>query len=294
METMHIGFMKDLRNIEFQELFYIISHSLSNQEFDNHLLTAAQKRISLHNKELAKMKSKKLRHPLTQVIEEQVHNRTKYLACLRMKVDASILSPDPQEVIAAELLQLWLAPYKKELYPPTINTQNRIVNDLMDDRDLNLEIQEAITLLHLDKLLQTIEEITEQVRKNLLIRLNEKDMYVVNGQEIRKAAYADLKLFIEMLQTIYKLSSDDAEKELLADISSTMNVKFKDFHTILKIRTTKTKNKKKIVAAVKELIGEEQHQRDLPIIIDEELTLNTSERSVKDQWKKITSTGSGT
>ena len=266
MEQIHIGFLKDLKNVEFGELFYIISSSLASQKIDNQLLASIQKRIFPHNKELIRMNNKKLRHPLTHVIQEQVSNRTQYLSCLRLKVEASMLSPDAEEVDAAKLLQSWLSPYKKGLYPPSIYMQSRMVSDLMTDRAESVEIHNAIALLHLDKLLETIVGITEEIRKSILLRLNDKDEYVVNGQEIRKAAYADLRLFVQLMNNTYQLSEDEAEKEQLREIGSQMNGQLKDFRTNLRVRTTKRKNKKEIESTEKEkekeLIGTEMQEID--------------------------------
>ena len=283
MEQIHIGFMKDLKNVEFGELFDIISSTLTTEKINNQLLTTIHKRILPHNKALLRMNNKKLRHPLTPVIQEQVQSRTKYLSCLRLKVEASMLSPDAEEVDAAELLQLWLSPYKKGLYPPSIHLQSRMVSDLMTDRDESAEIQNAIGLLRLDTLIETIVEITAKMRENVLLRLNDRDEYVVNGQEIRKAAYADLKLFVQLMNNTYQLSEDEAEKEQLREISSQMNGQLKDFRTKLRVRNTKRKNKKDVVVAVKELINdssEEKNQEkgieDLSMVRDNQLIIHDS------------------
>ena len=92
---MHIRFMKDLRNIEFEELFDLIYTTVEAEKIDTPSITTAIERIERHRKELLRMNYKKLRHPLTQTIREQVNSRTEYLACLRLTVDAKMLSHKP-------------------------------------------------------------------------------------------------------------------------------------------------------------------------------------------------------
>ena len=102
MKKLHIRFMKDLRNIQFGELFDIISNDLAAKKVEIPLVKTAIERLKPHRKELLRMNNKKLRHPLTQLIQKQVNSRTEYLACLRMTVDAKMLSHKPEERTAAE------------------------------------------------------------------------------------------------------------------------------------------------------------------------------------------------
>lgn len=272
MENIHIRFMKNLRNIEFGELFDIISEDLVARNVEIPLVKAAIEKLKPHRKELLRMNNKKLKHPLTQLIQKQVNNRTEYLACLRLTVDAKMLSHKSEERAAAAILVLWLSPYKEEIYVPTIHTQSRMVEDLMNDRKESSEIQQATALLNLDELLEVIAQTSDEIRINHLLRLNEKDIYNVNGFELRNAAYKDLKVLLNVLVTCYNLCPDDVEREQLVELSARINDNLKDFRTLLRSRITKRKNKKDVMVAIKELIndlpegkGQEKVVNDLQI-----------------------------
>lgn len=272
MENIHIRFMKNLRNIEFGELFDIISDDLVARNVEIPLVKAAIEKLKPHRKELLRMNNKKLRHPLTQLIQKQVNNCTEYLACLRLTVDAKMLSHKSEERAAAANLVLWLSPYKEEIYGPTIHTQSRMVEDLMNDRKESSEIKQATALLNLDELLEVIAQTSDEIRINHLLRLNEKDIYNVNGFALRNAAYKDLKVLLNVLVTCYNLCPDDVEREQLVELSARINDNLKDFRTLLRSRITKRKNKKDVMVAVKELIndlpegkGQERDIKDLQI-----------------------------
>ena len=283
MEKIHIRFMKDLRNIEFEELFDLIYTTVEAEKIDVPSLTTAIERIEPHRKELLRMNHKKLKHPLTQPIQEQVNSRTEYLACLRLTVDAKTFSHKSAERIAAKRLLLWLSPYKNTLYAPTIHRQSRMVKDLMEDRKQSAEIKQATALLDLDELLEAIVSINARIESNYLKRLDEKEMYSVNGLAIRNAAYNDLKVLVSVLELSYNLSSDDEQREQLEQLSLLINENLKDFRTLVRSRTTKRKNKRDVESAVKELIDDsslEIHQEvvtnNLRMEIDNQLHTSTS------------------
>ena len=287
MEKLHLGFMKDLRNFEFGELFDHIVHALENGKIEIDSLDLVAERLKSHSKELTLMNNVKLTHPLTSFIQEQVNTRNEYLACLRMTVDAKMLSHKPEERIAAIRLKLWLNSYKKELFAPSIHTQNQFVKYIINDRKEQPDIQKATAMLYLDELLETIKVITATIYKYYLERLNEKDTYEVKGQLLRKAAYKDLRILINVLELSYSLGEDDEKKEQLRQLSMTLNAYTSPFRTQLKSRTTKCRNKKEIACAVKELVDSQQNsQRALPVGKDKELQIKLSTSSGTDQLKR--------
>ena len=278
MEKIHISFMKDLKNIEFGELFDIVSTIVAAEKIGLSYLTMACEQLQPHTQDLLKLRNQKIKHPLTQIIREQVSIRTEYLAGLRMSIDAKMMWHKPEERIAAQLLQLWLKSYKEDLFTPSISKQSRMVDNLMGDRRENIDIEEATKLLDLDELLDEIVKITTSIRRNQLARLNEKDIYEVDGQAIRKAAYKDLKILVSVIDSSYNIGSNEEQREQLAALSRSLNSGLRDFHTLLKSRNTKRKNKKENATAVKELISNEAKNTELefknnklPLVIYDEL-----------------------
>ena len=256
MKKIHLRFMKDILNIEFGELFDKIYNNVKTEKIDIASLTIAHQRLKPHSKEVLRMNYKKLRHPLTQLIQKQVTCRTEYLACLRLTVDAKMLSHKPEERIAAKRLLLWLRTYKNEIYAPTLHTQRRMMINLMDERMENVEIQQATALLNLDELLEELVKVDAKIKRNFLKRLNEKDIYDVNGKAIREAAYKDLKVLVSVIEASYNISVDDVKKEQLFQLGIYINEELKVFRTQLRSRNTKRKNKKDMENAVEKLISE--------------------------------------
>lgn len=277
MEKLHLGFMKELRNCEFGELFDYITHALENEKIEIDSLSIVTERIKSHSKELTKMNNVKLTHPLTSLIQEQVNARTEYLASLRLIVDGKMLSHKQEERIAAKRLKLWLSAYKKELFAPSINTQNHFAKLIIYDRNEQLDIQNAIAMLDLDELLEAIEELTTKINRCYLERLNEKDDYEVKGQLLRKAAYKDLRILINIMELSYSLGVDEQQDEQLRQLSMTLNAYVSRFRTQFKSRITKCRNRKEITSAVKKLIGSQQNpQKALTVGVEQELQSDPS------------------
>ena len=286
MEKLHISFMTNLRNKEFFALFSLLESVLKENRTENTSLIQVTERIESHRKELLLIKDTKRRHHLTKVISNQVHSRTEYLTCLRMKIDAELLSHIPENRIAADRLKLWLRSYSKDVYTSSIESQGQLVKFMMHDKDNNIDIQEATTLLNLDDLLEAIADITESINSNYMDRLKDKNYKSVKGKEIRGAAYADLQMLIQLMEVSYRLSMNEEEKEHLAMLSQDLNGIITAFHTKLKIRNTKTKNKKEVAAAVKEFINSQLiPQKALPLGTTQELKSDPSTGSVTDTAK---------
>ena len=280
MEKIHINFMKDLKNIEFGELFDIVSTIVAAENIGLPYLTLACVQLQTHTHELMKMNNQKIKHPLTPIIGEQVKTRTEYLAALRMTVDAKMMWHKPEERVAAERLQFWLKTYKDDIYAPTISTQSAMVENLMTDWKEDATINAATALLDLDELLDEIVKLTATIRHNQLTRLNEKDIYEVDGQAIRKAAYKDMRVLVSVIDTCYNIDTNEEQRAQLVKLTSGINAALQDFHTILKSRNTKRKNKKETAAAVKELIDselkderQEWGKNNLPMVIYDELKI---------------------
>ena len=244
MKKIHIRFMKDLFNVEFGELFDKISNAVEREKIDIPSLTKAHENLKPHSEALLRMNYKKLQHPLTKPIQNQMTTRTEYLGCLRLTVDAKMLSHKNEERIAAKRLLLWIRVYRKEIYAPTMVTQSRMMKNLMDDRKGSVEIQQATALLNLDELLEAIVKVDAKLWRNFLKRLNEKKIYDVDGKAIRDAAYKDLRVLRTVIEASYHTCDNDVQKEQLTELSQIINEELKGFRTKLRSRTTKKNNRK--------------------------------------------------
>ena len=255
MQKMHISFIKDLKNAEFYELFVYLDLILDTKETQNNQLKQVVGRIKSHRPKLGLLRDTNPRHHLTEIINTKVRNRTEYLACLRMKIEANLLSPISEERIAARRLKLWMKPYRKDIHKPTITTQGQLVEFLMHDRNNDADVKTFTSLLNLDRLLEIIASTTDEVNNLFSERSKDINRHSVNSKELREAAYKDLQLLVAVMEVSYLMGGEDEEeKERVAKLSKALVGILKSFHTPLKSRNTKSRNKKEINAAVEELI----------------------------------------
>lgn len=254
MEKMHVSFSKDLRNYEFSLLISNIGNLIAKSESENSSLQKAATNLQSHQGKLLQLKDTKPSHYLTEVINKKVHNRTEYLIYLRYRIEGALKSPFPQERVAAKRLMCWIDPYRKELFKPSIRLQGVAVKFLKHDRDKSADIQKFIGVLNLDSLLDILVDITTEIKSLVAKRVKDKTRRAVDGKEVRGAAYHDLQVLISVMNGVYNLSDSTQERSQIATLSSEINEYLTEFRRELRSRTTKSKNKREIEVAVKELI----------------------------------------
>lgn len=280
MEKMYISFTKELRNIDFNIVFESLARILHNKNIDTPLTTKAAKRIKFHSKELLLLKHSIPDTRLTQIINEKLHLRTKYLASLRMEIKAKQITYLPEKRKAADRLMFWLDRYKKDLYKPSATIQSNLVNSMIDDRNKIPEIQQCITLLDLDGLLDEIKVLTDEVFEDRLQRSKEAERKRMLVYGLREEAYSDLELLVGAIKMDYKLATNEEKKEELASLSSLISFELKNMHAQLRSRRTRSKNRRAIKAAVEELIKTTYKpapaQINLPLVNYNELRISNT------------------
>lgn len=291
MKELHIGFMRELRNNEFAILFDHIFYQIEKEEIENESLKQAWEGAKHHREELRYLRNRQSRHPLTEEIQKLIQIRTDYLISLRLQVEGKMLTYKPEERLAAKRLNLWLRNCKKHLYIPSITTQTSLINHLMVELEMFPDIQEAITLLGFDDLIEEIAKISAQVTSNLKTRLEETSVNSRKGHEMRQAAYNDLKFVIMTIEVINRKNYANKEETQCYRLSQVLGKILKDAHAVLKSRTTKSKNKKKIEGAVAQLIDHtnEESKKNLPMVIT-----SSSATSLKSTKKPYTELLQGT
>ena len=89
------------------------------------------------------------------------------------------------------------------------------------------------------------------------------------------------------MELSYSIVVGDEMKEQLRQLSMTLNAYTSSFHTKLKSRTTKSRNRKEITSAVKELIdSQENPQKALPVGVNQELQGDHSTSLMSGKLKK--------
>ena len=262
MEKIHVSFVKDLRNREFSLLIDTVAEIVAESTSENKSLKKVTEKLQSHDKKLLQLKDTKPRHYLTRIIKEKVDNRTDYLVCLRMRIESSLLSPIAQERVAAERLLYWIDPYRKALFRPSLGVQTQAVQFLNLDKSKDATIQEHTALLNLDYILDIVVDETEQIKSLVTARGKDKALRAINGKNVRAAAYFDLRVLLDVMRTIYNLSSNKQEVEEIIWLSELINESLTRFRRELRSRNTKRSNKKEVDMAVKQLIEPQAEQKD--------------------------------
>ena len=258
MQKNYIGFVKDLKNWEFLELIRLIDSSLgdlaiSKEKYVNIELLQLSADLKSHLKPLLLLKHCNFSHPLTAVMNEKLHLRTKCLACMRLAIETGLLWITPEVCDAANTLKCWLEGCKKGLYSTTIFEQTNVVRSIINDKNTKANIKEAITLLQLDSLLDKIFELTEEIMLTYKQRNREKSQLKSSVVGLRKNAFKDLQLLVNAIPIAYNRASDEDKKELLM-LRTSIDSDLKIFRSKLRSRRIKSKNRKEVAVAVKELI----------------------------------------
>lgn len=277
MEKMYISFTKELRNILFRALFMSLDDLLDSDNANTPLTAEVAKRIKIRSKELQQLRIGKQDTQLTKKINEKLRIRTKYLASLRMELKAKQITYLQEKRKAADTLIFWLDRYKKDLFKPSTTTQSNLVNAMIDDRKKIPEIQECITLLDLNGLLDEIKRLTDEIFEDTLKRSKENTYSKTLVENIRNAAYSDLEILINAIDIDYLLTKDEEKKKELLLLNGMISSLLKDMRTKQRSRRTRSKNKREMAAAVEELINTSYRpapaQSNIPMVNYNELKL---------------------
>ena len=296
MEKMHVSFARDLKNIDFQELITSLDILLKNKNLNNSQLQDVVENISHQRKKLCLIKNLKPAHPLTRQIKEKVHTRTEYLASLRMKIDSDLKTYIPENRVAASTLKFWLDRYKKDLHKPSISVQSHLVRCIIDDREKEAYVAEAITQLQLDGVLDAIMQLTKEIDEDCLQRSQERSNRRTAGKGQRADAYDDLKLLVQAIEVSYKRTSDDEERLELIGLSIRINDLLKSFRSELRSRRTKSKNKRELNMAVENITDRGQRvslaKDNLPMVIYDGLKIGETDKTTYSDNHQNTSSNS--
>ena len=255
MIQLPINFMRELKNAEFDILINNVAKIIKEEDTENDVLKGLIETIKFHSKEMAFLEDEPYCHPLTEVIDELTRKRTNLLISLRLQIEGKMLTYKENECIAAKHLYWWISKYKKNLYVPSQTTQTGLVLGMMYEKNDTKSIQDAAVLLRLDDLMDEILEVTNKVRAYIKKRTNDKAKKHKKGQDLRKAAYKDMKLFMSNLEFMFGMNPEkNFDTNIYFRLSQCVDKELKKSHTILKSRKTKRKNKQEINEVISELI----------------------------------------
>lgn len=280
MIKLHIGFMRELKNYEFAVLIRQVAKSLSQVEANQQPLKQVAERMQHHFKEIYYLEDQKPSHPLTEVIGALTQKRTSYLISLRLQIEGKMLSHKKEEQDAANHLHNWIHKYRKYLYVASIIPQTGRIMGVLSEMKRTPIIKQSLIDLRLDDLLEAIEEVTKQVDKKESLRMKDKPLKSRKGKDLRRAAYADMHLLVNILDVMMAVDPEKTKNNIYYDLTLSIKQHLKNSHTILKSRTTKRENKKNLASAVSKLVRT-TNRKEKAVIPNKDLMQLLSEEYVK-------------
>ena len=266
MKKTHLGFMKNLRNHEFVELYNNIITSVEKQQLDDETIKTAFKRVKSHKRKLNNLTNRG-RSMFAIENEKLTQTRNEYLSSLRLRVQSYLLSHIAAEREAARIIHLAIKPFGREYYVPTIVRQSSYVSNLELKLKEDEGFRKAFELLRLDDLFNTLIDLTDEIRTNHEERIKENGKDRNRRAGVKKAAYKDMKILADVVNLMAVINQHDKEKRsAIEKMIDSINATLEDSSTLLKTRITKRRNRKAVETAVQELITV---QREAPRLLME-------------------------
>lgn len=234
------SFINKLTNQEFPELVNNILSIKNVEEVDVDFVKTKLEEALSHDDELKFVMKMRNPHPLTEVLENDKNIRKKYLVGLNGRIRSSFHTPIEEEKSAAKVLLRWMNKHREHLHKPSVILQNRMVDNMTTDMELNGEIGEALTTLGLLPVFESIKDLTQSIRDNFSQRTEEQAANVLKAKEIRRKVYGSLA---ELLKAVdVALSMEEPEESFFLDYSREI-IRYLDmYRTIYYARITRKRN----------------------------------------------------
>lgn len=259
MKELHVSFMRDLKNVDFEGFFKNIIVTMETRQLDDPIIQKAFDRLKPHVPKFYDALKTRIRNKHSEANLKLTKTRTEYLISLRRRVKSYLFSHLPHERIAAQCIYDILKEYDKTYYVPSITTQSSFVYDLFSYMKMQESFKEAFTMLGLDGLMEAIDTISQRITKNDVQCTKDNIKRQTKREGVREAAYRDMRTFVKAIHYCYEVNLDDEEK--IAQLDSliwVVNDVIKQFRTPMRALSTKSKNRKEKQAAEAELLNSQQ------------------------------------
>lgn len=246
MQGLHISFMRDLKNIDFEGLYKNIILMMERQQHvDDPVIQVAFDRLKPHVAKFNDALRTRVRNEHSIENDDLTKTRTEYLISLRRRVKSYLLSHIPKDRVAAKHIYFVLKRYDKTYYVPSITTQSQLVHDLFSYMREDEKFKESFAFLKLNSLMNAIENISIEIHKNSVQCANDNVERKNKTDGVREDAYRDMKYFVNAIHFTYESNLDDEEKIVKLDrLIWLVNDVLKQYRTPMRAQTTKNKNRK--------------------------------------------------
>jgi hypothetical protein len=219
MQKFKLSWMALLRNDEHAQLIEQLCGILDDRPIENPYVTKAAAKVKLHLPALRCVGSESRKHELTAVLEELSEKRRRTLISLDMRVKAALWSPLTEESEPGEVLRFWLDKQGKRLVKGSRIAQTRRVNEMLRDVADDASLREALEVLHLMPLVESLRETNDAFGATFLKRNDDwARKEKSNRRVIRKSVDEAVKLLMGMLTSFAELDGQSGYAELIGEL----------------------------------------------------------------------------
>ena len=245
MRKLHVGFMKDLRNHAFHQLYDLIIELVEDEQIKDLDIQANLEGAKLHQGKFSKAFAKRERNPYTVANEKLIEQRTQCLIMLRNRLKSYLPSFIPQEQAAAKRIHFVMREYGKKYYVPSNKTQADMIDNINAHISEKENFKEAFATLGLNALMDQINELTQRIDQNYKQYITTSTQIKNQRKGVRKEAYTDLKIMIEgIMYKFQTLRRDQAKRDELEVLMEKIYINLKMFSTPLKSLRTQRANQR--------------------------------------------------
>ena len=277
MRKLHVGFMKDLCNYDFDRLYQLITEHVEGEQIEDLDIQANLERAISHQKKFHKAFAKRERNPYTVANDELIKQRTQCLMMLRNRLKSYLPSFIPQEQAAAKCIHFVMCQYGKKYFVRSNKTQADLVDKLNYHINKDGDFKDAFSTLGFNGLMAQINELTQEINQNYKQYITTSTQIQEQRKGVRKAAYIDLKIMIEGIMYKFHICRENqAKRDELEELMNYIYLTLQPFNTLLKSRKTQRANKR-AAQKEKEVALEKvqaEPQKTLPVDGDPSTTLS--------------------
>jgi hypothetical protein len=245
MRKLHVGFMKDLCNYDFDRLYQLITEHVEGEQIEDLDIQANLERAISHQKKFHKAFAKRERNPYTVANDELIKQRTQCLMMLRNRLKSYLPSFIPQEQAAAKCIHFVMRQYGKKYFVRSNKTQADLVDKLNYHINKSGDFKDAFSTLGFNGLMAQINELTQEINQNYKQYITTSTQIQEQRKGVRKAAYIDLKIMIEGIMYKFHICRENqAKRDELEELMNYIYLTLQPFNTLLKSRKTQRANKR--------------------------------------------------
>lgn len=229
-----------LINQEFPEAYRQITTHLEGEAFEVEDVQQAYNMVKAKVDNLEYIKSNQTLHILTGRIAALNETRHEILQSLKGRVVYGKKSHKAEEREAADYLHVWITRERGFLTSKNSTHQSRSVRRMVHDMSLNSEFGDALEVLGMFDIVDSLKNITSQIDAHKTTREKDKLADTRKANAMRREAYLAMKSFVMSIELAMVLKKGDDAKHL--DYLNAINLVVTTYHARHQSRMTGRRN----------------------------------------------------